>query len=189
MDASKKNTASDRLSDRLFFALRPDAATLERIETARAKLVAEQGLMGALLKPEHLHITLYHLGDFKRFPQELLEQASSAAATVAATPFEITLDQAMSFARRDAKNQPCVLLAGEPLAPLKDFRAQLVVALKAAGLYRYESFTPHLTLLYDHIPVEKQAIEPISWTAGEFVLVNSLLGKTEHVVLASWPLK
>lgn len=177
------------LSDRLFFALRPDAETMARIETMRAKLVAEQGLVGKLLAPEHLHITLYHLGDFARFPQELVDRASAAASTVAMAPFEVTLDQAMSFQRREPRNQPCVLLAGEPLAPLKDFRAQLVAALKTAGLYRYESFTPHLTLLHDHIPVEKQAIEPIRWTAGEFVLVNSLLGKTEHVVLASWPLK
>lgn len=180
----------DKFTDRLFFALRPDAATVARIEAARDRLRAEQGLLGQPLKTEDLHITLHHLGDFVRFPQELADKAIAAAATVNAPAFEITLDQAMSFTRRTAKSQPCVLLAGgDGLGALKAFHGELSVALKAAGLYRYASFTPHLTLLYDAIAVEKQAVEPISWMASEFVLVNSLLGKTEQVVLGRWPLQ
>lgn len=176
------------LTDRLFFALRPDAATVARIEALRGRLCAEQGLTGRLLKPEHFHITLYHLGDFTRFPQAIVDRAMAAAATVQAPPVELVLDQALSFKRREPKNQPCVLLAGEPLVALQEFRARLVGALKAAQLYRYASFKPHLTLAYDNFSVVPQPVDPIGWTAREFVLVNSLLGKTEHQVLASWPM-
>jgi len=180
----------DRFTDRLFFALRPDAATVTRIEAVRDRLRAEQGLLAQPLPVQQLHVTLHHLGDFVRFPQELADKAMAAAATLSAPAFELTLDQALSFKRREARSRPCVLLAGgEGLVALKAFHAQLVAALKAAGLYRYASFTPHLTLLYDAIGVEQQPIEPITWTANEFVLVNSLLGKTEHVVLARWPLQ
>jgi 2'-5' RNA ligase len=177
------------LTDRLFFALRPDAATVARIEALGERLRTEQGLRGHLLKPAHFHITLYRLGDFCRFPQELVERAMAAALTLRAAPFEIVLDQAMSFKRREQKNQPCVLLAGEPLAPLKALHAELVSVLKVAGLYRYASFKPHLTLLYDHLAIAPQPIEPLRWTAGELLLVNSLLGHSEHVVVASWPLQ
>jgi len=153
------------------------------------RLRAEQGLLAQPLPAEQLHLTLYQLGDFVRFPQELADQAMAAAATLSVPAFELTLDQALSLPRREARSRPCVLLAGgEGLAALKALRAQLVAALKTVGLYRYASFTPHLTLLNDPIGMEQQPIEAISWTASELVLVNGLQGKTEPVVLARWPL-
>ncbi|MEH0164706.1 2'-5' RNA ligase family protein [Paucibacter sp. JuS9] len=179
----------DKFTDRLFFALRPDAAALASIQAACERLRAEQGLLGQPLKAEDLHITLHHLGDFVRFPTALADKAMAAAATVAAPAFEITLDQAASFKRRTVKNQPCVLLAGGAgLAALKAFHGQLSAALKAVDLYRYASFTPHLTLLHDAIAVEQQPVEPIRWAADEFVLVNTRLGTAEHEVLGRWPL-
>ena len=177
------------ITDRLFFALRPDEATRAGIEALSATLRAEQGLSGTPLKPENFHLTLYHLGDFARFPQEIFDQACAAAASIKAPAFDVVLDQAMSFKRREPKNLPCVLLAGEPLDGLKVLRAELVAALKVAGLYRYESFTPHLTLLYDNISVDKHAVAPLVWPVRELVLVQSLLRKGEHVQLASWPLQ
>lgn len=180
----------DKFTDRLFFALRPDAATMARIEAARDRLRAEQGLLGQPLPVEELHITLHHLGGFVRFPQALADKAMAAAATLSTPAFEFTLDQATSFKRRSVKSQPCVLLAGGAgFETLKAFHSQLSAALKAAELYRYASFTPHVTLLHDAIAVEQQAIDPISWQVSEFVLMNSLPGKAEPVVLGRWPLQ
>lgn len=140
------------------------------------------------MKAENLHLTLYHLGDFARFPQAVADKAGAAAAAVGVAPFEIVLDQAISFSRRTSRDLPCVLLAGEPLDPLKQFQRALVATLKAAGLYRYASFTPHLTLLYDGTAVERQPVEPIRWQATEFVLIRSLIGKGEHETVARWAL-
>ena len=123
----------DKFTDRLFFALRPDAATIARIEAARDRLRAEQGMLGQPLDAADLQITLYHLGDFVRFPQELADKAIAAAASVSAPAFEFMLDQATSFKRRTVKHQPCVLLAGgEGLEALKAFHGQLAAALKVA---------------------------------------------------------
>jgi 2'-5' RNA ligase len=36
--------------------------------------------------------------------------------------------------------------------------------------------------------VARRAIEPITWTVNEFVLVRSLVGQGRHEVLARWPL-
>lgn len=180
----------DKFTDRLSFALRPDAATLASIEAARDRLRAEQGLLSQPLAPEQLQITLHHLGDFVRFPQAIADQAIAAAATLSAPAFEIVLDQALSLERRQARTRPCVLAAGgESLAAMKAFHAGLVAALKAAGLYRYASFAPHLTLMHDVTGFEPHPIEPIRWTPGEFVLLNSQLAKGEQVVLGAWPLR
>lgn len=179
----------NRFADRLFFALRPDAAATARIEAARDRLRTEQALLSPL-KAETPQITLHHLGDFVRFPQELADKAVAAAATLAAPAFSVDLDQAMSLKRREAKVHPLVLLPSEEaLVALKGFHAQLVASLKAAGIYRYASFTPHLPLLHDVIAVEHQAIEPVRWTASEFLLVNDRLGKAEEIVLGRWPLQ
>jgi 2'-5' RNA ligase len=51
-----------------------------------------------------------------------------------------------------------------------------------------KQFTPHVTLLRDRISVPEQEIEPICWTAREFVLVHSLLGQTQHIPLGRWSL-
>lgn len=177
------------ITDRLFFAIRPDAAVTARIEALRAKLCAEQGLIGTLLPPEQFQITLYHLGDFARYPQDLVDKAIAAGGTLAVPAFELVLDQAMSLKRREPRNLPCVLTTCEPQAPLQALHGQLVAALKAAGLYRYAGFTPQLTLLHDNIPVEPQAVEPLGWTVHELLLVRSLLGKQEEEILARWPLR
>lgn len=62
--------------------------------------------------------------------------------------------------------------------------------MTATGLGRWveRNFTPHVTLLYDDRSVAPQAIEPIAWTVREFVLVHSLLGRTEHRILGRWSL-
>lgn len=43
-------------------------------------------------------------------------------------------------------------------------------------------------LLYDPQGIAEHAIEPIRWTAREFVLVHSLLGRSRHVPLGRWAL-
>ena len=50
-------------------------------------------------------------------------------------------------------------------------------------------FTPHVTLLYDHCHVTAQPVPAIAWRVHGFVLVHSLLGRTEHRVLGRWELR
>ena len=49
-------------------------------------------------------------------------------------------------------------------------------------------YEPHLTLLYDDRCVAEQAIDIVSWTVREFVLVHSLHGQGRYVMLGRWPL-
>jgi 2'-5' RNA ligase len=175
-------------TDRLFFAVFPDADAAARITQLAQRLREELELKGKPLATDRFHITLYHIGDFTGLQQDTVAKASKAASSVAASPFEVAFDRAMSFSGRPS-NRPLVLRGGADLATLTAFQHSLSTALAKAGLVVKSAFTPHVTLLYDDRLVAEQAIEPIHWTAREFVLVHSLLGQTKHVPLARWSLR
>jgi 2'-5' RNA ligase len=82
-----------------------------------------------------------------------------------------------------------VLCGGAGTAQLAAFRQSLGLAMGDAGLPVKRSFTPHMTVLYDRHPIAEHAIEPITWTAKEFVLINSHVGKGVHEVLGRWSLR
>ncbi|MEH0164704.1 2'-5' RNA ligase family protein [Paucibacter sp. JuS9] len=178
-----------RPTDRLFFALRPDAATVAAVSRRLDGLRKELGLKGRPLLAEHLHISLHHVGDFESFPADLVHRLLEAAQAVHAPAVPICLDALLSFGRTNRRNNPLALLAGEPLEPLRAFHRSLGVHLQSAGITGLQGrFTPHLTLLYDDALIELRAIEPLRWTATEFMLIDRLIGQTRQVVLGRWPL-
>jgi RNA 2',3'-cyclic 3'-phosphodiesterase len=174
---------------RIFFALVPDAQAAEAITQLAESMKAANGLKGNLIKPEHLHMTLHHLGDHPNFPYELVEQASRVGKAIRAMPFQFTLDRVMSFNNRNI-NKPFVLTTQQPSAELIAFQKNLGLELIKAGLKQFvdKQFTPHSTMLYDPLMLKEQVVEPITWKASEFVLVDSHLGETHHEHLQRWPL-
>jgi 2'-5' RNA ligase len=176
-------------TDRLFFALLPDAEAAARIAALQSRLRAQFGLTGRAIATERLHVTLSHVGDYAGLPADIVEQARRAGEAAAATAaFEVSFDRVMSFRR--PRNLPFVMQGGDGLTAVKEFQRRLVDAMVRAGLGRVadKSFTPHVTLAYDDRTVPDTPVEPIGWTARELVLVRSLLGKTTHIPLARWPL-
>jgi 2'-5' RNA ligase len=177
-------------NDCLFLAIFPDIATAARIARLTQRLRVTHRLQGKPLATSRLHVSLYHLGNYCGVPAGIVSAASAAAAAVAAVtpPFAITFDRAVSFSGKPG-NRPFVLKqSGGPDAALATFHRNLGEALGRHGLPfdGTEKFTPHLTLLYDAQGVTEQSIDPVGWTATEFVLVHSLLGKTRHIPLARW---
>jgi RNA 2',3'-cyclic 3'-phosphodiesterase len=179
-----------RPTDRLFFALQPDAETAQRVAALAQTLREQQGLKGKPLKTQHFHVTLHFLGDHLELPEAVVRAACEAAACVAQPPFQMVFDRVASFHNK-RRLQPLVLRCGDEPSPVMALRQTLADALKQVGLARLVDtrFTPHLTLLYDARLVPSQAIEPIAWTASEFVLIHSLIGKTRHIPLGRWPLR
>lgn len=183
--------AAQPISDRLFFAVHPDAqATLRIVELAQS-LRAAHGLRGNPVRADRLHVTLHHLGDHAGLPEALVTTASEVAARLSAPPFEIGFDCVASFPGR-AQKRPCVLRAAQQHAnaALSAFQCALGERLRAAGLGRYveRRFTPHVTLLYDERALAPEAVAPIGWDVREFALVHSLIGRGEHRVLGCWKL-
>ena len=85
---------------------------------------------------------------------------------------------------------PFVLAEGGANPALVAFRTQLEQRLLRESAVQKPDprFVPHVTLLYDPIAIDEHAIEPVVWQPREFRLVHSLLGRTEHRVLARWPI-
>ena len=175
-------------TDRLFLAVFPDPAARGRLAALGQSLKAERGLQGRLLRPEHLHVTLNHLGDYRTIPQNIVDAASRAVASLSATaPFALSLDRVVTFQRPGAK--PVVVVGSDDgTTALEAFHRQLQKALARQGIKPEARFKPHATLLYDRQGLPETPVESIRWTVGEVVLVHSLLGRTTHEHLARWSL-
>ena len=176
--------------ERLFFAALPPPDAGHVIHALAESQKHAHGFDGTLIKPEHLHVTLFHLGDWIALPEELIAQAGAAAASVAAPDFEVVFDKLASFRNRTGV-RPFVLTG--PSEPWRPLRLALGQTLKQMGLgaavHDLDDFTPHVTLLRDEKSAKAQKIAPINWRVRDFVLVQSLLGKTTHIHLGRWPLR
>lgn len=178
-------------SDRLFFAVHPDAQAAQRIVELAQSVRARHSLRGNPLRADRVHVTLHHLGDHAGLPESLIAAAREAAAKLITPPFEASFDCVASFAGR-ARKRPCVLRGGKDDSnpALLALQGALGDRLRVAGLGRYieRRFTPHVTLLYDERTLAPESVFPIGWRVREFALVHSLLGKNEHRVLGRWSL-
>lgn len=183
--ARRKFGASQK--ERIFFACLPDAALAARIHAMAEQLKAEKGFEANLILPEHLHVTLYHLGDWAALPDEVVRLAKEAASQTKAAHFEVAFARAESFRNRTGVF-PFVLTSD--IAPWKTFHDALGAALQKTGLggATKGEFKPHMTLTYDELRVKPMVVEPITWTVRDFVLIHSQLGKTTHHHLGRWTL-
>jgi 2'-5' RNA ligase len=181
----RREEAEMSATDRLFFALFPDATTAARIYALQQDLRVRHGLWGRPLAMDRLQVTLCHLGDYHGLAPAIVAKAREAAAGVSSLPFDVTFDRAQTFAGR-ARNRPFVL-RGKTGADVEAFQRKLCAELVMCGLGRFaKPYTPHMTLLYDSAEVAEHAIEPVTWTASSFRLVHSLLGQTRHIKLGEW---
>jgi 2'-5' RNA ligase len=173
--------------ERIFLAALPDDETAARIHALAETLKAERGFTGNLILPEHLHVTLFHLGDWAALPEEIVNLASGAAARVNVPAFEVTLKRAQSF-RNSTGVYPFVLTGDK--TQWRALYEALRIALTDVGLggATRGDFEPHITLTYDKVRVKSFAIDPIVWTVKDFVLIHSQLGKMTHNQLGRWPM-
>jgi 2'-5' RNA ligase len=174
--------------ERIFFACLPDGETCVRIEALASRLKAQHGFTANLILPEHLHVTLFHLGDWQAMPQDVIGLAKDAALQVFTPPFEVAFGRAESFRNRTGVFP--FVLTGDA-AQWRGLHAALALALKKVGLgaATQGDFLPHVTLTYDEVRAKPAAIDPVAWVVRDFVLVHSQLGKTAHHHLGRWPLR
>lgn len=176
-------------TDRLFLAVFPDAATAAGISALATDVGKRHRLDSRPHQTDRLHITLVHIGDWVGLPAATVESTLAAAARVRAAPVDIALDEVMSFASRRSK-PPVVLKSRQRNEALHALRAGIGRELAAVGLGRCVAapFEPHVTLTYATQGIVAEAVDPVIWTAHEFVLIHSLLGQTRHIPLGRWPL-
>ncbi|OLL30759.1 phosphoesterase [Burkholderia sp. SRS-W-2-2016] len=175
-------------TDGLFFAVYPDRNTAAGIAKFAQQLCVDARVRSKPLAANRLHVTLRHLGNFAGgLPDERIEAAKRAAATLGIAPFTVEFDALASFAKKPRPG-PAVLVGEEGVHGLHALHDALEAALGELGIEPDARFTPHVTLAYGMPWAERRPVEPACWNVREFVLVHSLLGRTRHVELARWSL-
>ncbi|MBV8501464.1 MAG: hypothetical protein JO006_07085 [Paucibacter sp.] len=169
----------------LFFALLLPRLLAERVQTRALGWKHSLGLSGKVQIPERQHITLCTVARaLGPMPDRSIEAARTVAASTHQSPLGVCLDRLHSFPESHA-----LVLTGDAHPEIVRFGRLLADRLKAQGLEPHPCTNPHLTLLYDRRRlVPMQDVEPVHWTAREFALILSHVGKHRHEKLGSWPL-
>jgi len=177
-------------NDALFFALVPDASAASRMAEIGRQQRIKHGLTGKLLTPEQLHMPLIglrsDLGLHAGLPSELVDLAMQAAAAITMPSFDVVLDRVRSLA---GLRRPLVLCGGEGVRGAAVMQLAIEFAMHELGIGSAgRRHVPHVMVLDGWRGIVEEAIEPVRWTATEFVLLHSLRGRREAVVLGRWAL-
>jgi 2'-5' RNA ligase len=178
--------------ERLFFAIRPSPKAKAEARTVATRYREDFALRGEL-RFDLLHVTLIMVAEEPRLPEDVIFAAKQAAATIGGVPVPIHFDHIMSFRKEsEAGQRRALVLHGDGgRTSLTRLHVSLGVGMHNAGLGHNltGSYTPHMTLLYDRKEVPPRELEePVCWTADEFLLIRSELGKSTHHVVDRWPL-
>ncbi|AZN98550.1 2'-5' RNA ligase [Mesorhizobium sp. M9A.F.Ca.ET.002.03.1.2] len=180
-----------KLPDRVFFALLLEVKYRSEFWTLQRQLCDINGITGSLLLKERFHVSLQHVGDYKRLRSNTEFAARRSGRRVEMPAFEVAFHHAASFpgrpaARGSPPSRPFVLLADS--GPVCELSRLIGIAMKSNGLKSADHFVPHMTLAYDGKFVPRQPIDAISFVAREFILIHSLRGLTIYRDLDRWPL-
>ena len=178
--------------DNMFIAIVPDEEMAKRIKGLGHEVGKLLGVRGKFRPMELLHITLCHVGTYRgglrpgheKIARRICEEVASRFH-----PVEVGLDRVGCFTGRE-DGLPFVLQSTDADPDLYALNESLVTGLLKQGVRSSgnQGFTPHVTMAYVKEAVDQVPIQPIRWTAGEIVLIHSLVGKSEHRVLGRWPL-
>ncbi|MBN8809244.1 MAG: 2'-5' RNA ligase family protein [Sphingomonas sp.] len=168
-----------KFGDRFFFALKPAAAALPQLATARRDHCPTHAI-----PDEHWHVTLDILDDVAAADRQLVDRLVTAGSRVESDSFAFALERIVGLGGWIG------LRVGRRPAALMRLHAAIRAALLAVGLAprRDWAFNPHLTLGYPHGAPFSHAIAPIGWQAEEIVLIHSHLGETRHQEIGRWAL-
>ena len=164
---------------RLFFALKPPKRQAAAIGRMRDRL----GIGKGGVSDERLHSTVAITNDYAELPAELVATMTEIGNDLASSPFPIALDRLVGGAKSVA------LRPGKASTPFRDFQRQLERPMERLRILRTGwTFSPHMTLAYRDGAPFNERVDAIAWDGTEFVLIHSVVGRTQHIELARWPL-
>ena len=150
---------------RVFFALWPDDESRHSLAAIAQYLHRDSG--GRVMQSRNLHMTLVFVGNAT---DEEIARMSAAARSVRMRPFTVRIDRCQYWRHNR------ILWAGGAAPPeVLQLSQDLRAALDGADVkFDHKAFVPHITLLRNaRAPQSLPLIEPIEWTAREFVLLAS----------------
>lgn len=154
-------------TQRLFFALWPDAGLQQQLAKTAAALLPGPDVRR--VPAENLHSTLVFLGDVEPAQRLCLEDAASL---VRATRFTLTFDRFGYFRRPQVAWLGCATIP----TPLQALVAELSLAATACGFApEKRAYEPHLSIAR-HVRRDpgRLAVIPISWEVERFALMQSV---------------
>ncbi len=168
-------------TQRLFFALWPDAAAHEQV----VKLRGELALSGAAVAPDNLHLTLLFLGGTDAKTRLDIERSCDA---VHVSSFTLTLDQVGYWPK------PRIVWMGAANIPpaLSSLVAQLnAIAARSSFTVDTRPYAPHITLVRKASALKGARITPLQWEAHNFSLMESQStpNGVKYVELHRWNLQ
>jgi len=170
---------------RLFFMLRPDEAANASVDRALPHWREEFGLRGKPVAAGRRHVSLAGVGRKDHLPAGFIELVRGLAARVEAAPFEVVFDRIANFT-----GGSIVLFAGHGNPGVDGFSRAFSRAMEETPLAGTRRFVPHMTVLHDHSAgLPAQPIEPISWMARQFLLIESVQGEGRHIEWGRWDLR
>ena len=170
-------------TQRLFFAIWPDASTSGALAMLAQQVAAESG--GRATAPGNVHLTLAFLGDQ---PSSVARALSAAAARISAPSFDLVVD------RVDSWRKNAIVWAGVQSVPppLLELHEAITHSLVVSGLEPDERpFAVHVTLARRiAAAVRRPLAPPLVWHVTAFTLVAAELAAAgaRYRVLSSWPL-
>lgn len=168
------------LCHRLFLAFRPPTAIVAAIGPWRDVT----GAGTAVVTDDRLHMTALMLGNFQHTPADLIARIAEVMSRSMLSRCRIVLDMLVGGPGTT------LLVPSEPLRGMEALQAHLTALVARAGIApapRWR-FSPHMTLHYDFGERGQRPIDPISWTATELVLIESLVGHSRHRTRGRWRL-
>ncbi len=157
---------------RLFFAINPDAATIEKIQAVQARI--EHHLppgTGRRVPAERVHLTLLFLGKQEEWQ---LARLTELASRIRLTPCTLTLDHCGHFPRAGA-----VWLGSRGGPPqLTEFQERLAKNVASSDIeFDARPWKIHVTLYRDlRKRPETINFEPVSWHIDGYELLESMNG-------------
>lgn len=131
---------------------------------------------------ELAHITLLPFADLTRQPPEFLPELIDRMQDFTADAFPVRFDRIREW-------NAVTLRFGKRMRSARRFQHGLVAFLQARNFCKFgKPPEPHLTISYHRDGLGDEAITPIAWIVEEVLLIESIYGKTTHVVHGRWPL-
>jgi 2'-5' RNA ligase len=188
--ASRASKKKLKPTDRLFFAVLPDAEAIAAIHRCKEQLQLQSG---SSIIDGRLHVSLLWLGDFAGMQEFPLEAVSQAAAMISLAAFDVCFDRALTFGKQTEipKENPTVLVESAASQSLITLRRLLIAPMQKLKLAEKapSSFKAHITLLYSRLHLKEIDAVPVTWKVKEFVLVHSKIGPGRpYDIVGRWPL-
>jgi RNA 2',3'-cyclic 3'-phosphodiesterase len=172
-------------SHNFYFAFRPDTAASDAVMRVSSGLRRRYGANGSFIARDNLHISLLSIWQGDVIADDLVEIASAHVQAIAGQLFTFRFDAITCFPRR--RGYCTVLTATHHAFELYNLRRKFVE--RFAGKGGGDSFKPHITLLYGDNLIAQRLVEPICWTARDFVLIHSFVGQGRQEIVGRWPLR